>query len=111
MKKACLAGKKTGPILRELRQEHPGLSECLPGDTLFWRQLQGHFDVVIALYHDQGLAPLKTVDFDLSVNLTLGLPFIRTSPDHGTGFDIAGKNLASHTSLANAVQLADQLSD
>ncbi len=97
------------PILDNLRTEYPGLSSCQPGDTIFWRQLQDEFDVIIAMYHDQGLAPLKTIDFDQSVNLTLGLPFIRTSPDHGTAFGIAGRGQASTASFANAVQLADRL--
>ena len=98
------------PILRRLRARYPGLSECLPGDTVFWRQLQGDFDVVVALYHDQGLAPLKTIDFASAVNITLGLPFVRTSPDHGTAFDIAGKGLANVESFANAIKLAEKLS-
>lgn len=98
------------PILDELRGEYPGLSKCLPSDTLFWRHLQGDFDVVVALYHDQGLGPLKTVDFESAANLTLGLPFVRTSPDHGTAFDIAGKGIAKTTSFENAVKLARRLS-
>lgn len=97
------------PILEDLRTQFPGLSACLPGDTVFWRQLQGEFDVVIALYHDQGLAPLKTIDFDTSVNCTLGLPFIRTSPDHGTAYGLAGTGRASATSFTNAVKLCQQL--
>lgn len=97
------------PILDGLRAEFPGLSRTLPGDTVFARQLRGEFDAVVALYHDQGLAPLKTVDFDESVNVTLGLPFVRTSPDHGTAFGIAGKGVASVTSFANAVAVARRL--
>jgi 4-hydroxythreonine-4-phosphate dehydrogenase len=97
------------PILDGLRTEFPGLSRTLPGDTVFARQLRGEFDVSIALYHDQGLAPLKTVDFDESVNVTLGLPFVRTSPDHGTAFGIAGKGVASTASFANAVSVARRL--
>lgn len=97
------------PALLQLRTELPGLSLCEPGDTLFARMLRGEFDVIVALYHDQGLAPLKTVDFDESVNVTLGLPFVRTSPDHGTAFAIAGKGLASITSFANAVTVAQRL--
>jgi 4-hydroxythreonine-4-phosphate dehydrogenase len=97
------------PVLDELRREFPGLSRCEPGDTLFARQLRGEFDVVVALYHDQGLAPLKVIDFDESVNVTLGLPFVRTSPDHGTGFAIAGKGVARMTSFANAVTVARRL--
>lgn len=104
------------PELDILRAEFPGLSRCLPGDTVFWRQLQGEFDVIVAMYHDQGLAPLKTLEFDQSVNLTLGLPFIRTSPDHGTAFALAAQAQASQTqstisttSFARAVELATDL--
>jgi 4-hydroxythreonine-4-phosphate dehydrogenase len=100
---------RLNPWLDELRPRFPGLSRCLPGDTVFWRQLRGEFDIVVALYHDQGLAPLKTVDFDESVNITLGLPWVRTSPDHGTAFSIAGKNQASWKSFSNAVELARKL--
>lgn len=98
------------PWLDKLRPQFPGLSKCEPGDTVFWRQMRGEFDVVVALYHDQGLAPLKTVDFDEAVNITLGLPWIRTSPDHGTAFSIAGQGKASGKSFGNAVALARQLS-
>ncbi|WP_414661980.1 4-hydroxythreonine-4-phosphate dehydrogenase PdxA [Horticoccus sp. 23ND18S-11] len=97
------------PELERLRAEHPGLSRCEPGDTLFARALRGEFDVVIALYHDQGLAPLKVIDFDEAVNVTLGLPHVRTSPDHGTAFGIAGKGVARATSFANAVAMARRL--
>ena len=97
------------PILAGLRGRFPGLSACLPGDTVFGRALRGEFDVVVALYHDQGLAPLKTIDFDESVNVTLGLPFVRTSPDHGTAYDIAGQGRASPRSFANAVTIARRL--
>jgi 4-hydroxythreonine-4-phosphate dehydrogenase len=98
------------PWLNKLRARFPGVSPCLPGDTVFWRQARGEFDVVVALYHDQGLAPLKTLDFDESVNITLGLPWVRTSPDHGTAFTIAGQGKASWKSFANAVTLARLLS-
>ena len=64
---------------------------------------------MVALYHDQGLGPLKTLEFDEAVNVTLGLPHVRTSPDHGTGFDIAGRGIASPTSFANAVRVARRL--
>jgi 4-hydroxythreonine-4-phosphate dehydrogenase len=97
------------PLLNALRPQFPGLSTAQPGDTLFGRQLRGEFDVIVALYHDQGLAPLKTVDFDEAVNVTLGLPFVRTSPDHGTGFGIAGKGRASARSFTNAVAVARRL--
>jgi 4-hydroxythreonine-4-phosphate dehydrogenase len=97
------------PVLEGLRGGHPGLSLCEPGDTIFARALRGEFDVVVALYHDQGLAPLKTVDFDEAVNVTLGLPFVRTSPDHGTAFGIAGQGRARATSFTNAVSVARRL--
>jgi len=97
------------PILTRLRATHAGLTLCEPADTLFARQLRGEFDVVIALYHDQGLAPLKAVDFDDAVNVTLGLPFVRTSPDHGTAYRIAGQGIASPHSFANAVTVARRL--
>lgn len=97
------------PILERLRPDFPGLSRCEPGDTLFQRQLRGEFDVVVALYHDQGLAPLKVIDFDEAVNVTLGLPHVRTSPDHGTAFGIAGQGVARPTSFGNAVAVARQL--
>ena len=97
------------PALTALRQEFPGLSLCQPGDTLFARALRGEFDVIIALYHDQGLAPLKVIDFDEAVNVTLGLPFIRTSPDHGTAFSLAGRGQASDRSFTNAVSVAQCL--
>jgi 4-hydroxythreonine-4-phosphate dehydrogenase len=97
------------PALDRLRAQHRGLSRCEPGDTLFARQLRGEFDVVIALYHDQGLAPLKVIDFDEAVNVTLGLPHVRTSPDHGTAFGIAGIGVARATSFSNAVRVARRL--
>lgn len=99
------------PVLDGLRGQIPGLSRTLPGDTVFGRALQGQFDAVVALYHDQGLGPLKTVDFDNAVNITLGLPFVRTSPDHGTGYDIAGKGIASSTSMGRAIEIARRLSE
>jgi 4-phospho-D-threonate 3-dehydrogenase / 4-phospho-D-erythronate 3-dehydrogenase len=81
----------------------------LSGDTVFHYALQGDFDAVVAMYHDQGLAPLKAVAFDSGVNWTLGLPFIRTSPDHGTAYDIAGKGIANPSSMIAAIRLAKQL--
>lgn len=97
------------PTLDRLREEMPGLSGCIPGDTAFFRQLRGEFDVVVAAYHDQGLAAVKTLEFDAAVNVTLGLPFVRTSPDHGTAFEIAGKGLAKPGSFAAALKVARQL--
>ena len=97
------------PVLDRLRATMPGLSSCLPGDTVFYRQLKGEFDVVIAAYHDQGLAALKTLEFDAAVNVTLGLPFIRTSPDHGTAFELAGRSRADTGSFAAAVRVLRQI--
>jgi 4-hydroxythreonine-4-phosphate dehydrogenase len=97
------------PALDHLRTEFPGVSRCEPGDTLFARALRGEFDAVVAMYHDQGLAPLKAIEFDEAVNVTLGLPHVRTSPDHGTAFGIAGQGVARPTSFANAVKVARRL--
>ncbi len=97
------------PALAQLRVEFPGLSLCQAGDTLFARALRGEFDVIVALYHDQGLAPLKVIDFDEAVNVTLGLPFVRTSSDHGTAFGLAGQGKASPRSFTNAVTVARRL--
>lgn len=80
-----------------------------PGDTVFVRAVRGEFDAVIACYHDQGLIPVKLLAFGEAVNVTLGLPIIRTSVDHGTAFDIAGKNIADPASLVAAVRLAARL--
>lgn len=97
------------PTLAQLQRDFPGLTLCQPGDSLFARALHGEFHVVVALYHDQGLAPLKVIDFDEAVNVTLGLPFVRTSPDHGTAFGIAGQGKASPRSFGNAVSVARRL--
>jgi len=97
------------PLLDDLRNKFPGVSNALPADSLFWRARQGEFDVVVALYHDQGLIPVKTLEFDEAVNVTLGLPFIRTSPDHGTGFSIAGTGQARSNSLSRSIKVAWRL--
>jgi 4-hydroxythreonine-4-phosphate dehydrogenase len=81
----------------------------LSGDTVFHYALQGEFDAIVAMYHDQGLAPLKAVAFDSGINWTLGLPFIRTSPDHGTAYNIVGKGIANPGSMIAAIRLAKQL--
>jgi 4-hydroxythreonine-4-phosphate dehydrogenase len=80
-------------------------------DTLFHQVYHGQYDAVVAMYHDQGLAPLKMVAFDTGINWTLGLPFIRTSPDHGTAYNIAGKGIANPSSMIAAIELAIQLAD
>lgn len=93
-----------------MRNPPPVFDGPLPPDTLFYQAAaKGKYDAVLCMYHDQGLIPLKLLDFDEAVNLTLGLPIIRTSPDHGTAFDIAGKNLASPTSMTAAIRLAAEL--
>lgn len=97
------------PTLDRLRESMPGLSSCLPGDTVFQRQRQGDFDVVVAAYHDQALAAVKTLEFDAAVNLTLGLPYVRTSPDHGTAYALAGQGAANPASFAAALALARHL--
>jgi len=94
------------PRLAVLRKIYPGLTDCLPADTVFHRMREGEFDFIVALYHDQGLIPVKTLEFHHAVNLTLGLKHIRTSPDHGTAFGIAGKGIARTGSFAHAAQLA-----
>lgn len=78
-------------------------------DTLFHQHYRGDFDAVVAMYHDQGLAPMKMVAFDTGVNWTLGLPFVRTSPDHGTAYDLVGKDQANPSSMISAIQLACQI--
>ena len=78
-------------------------------DSVFRDAARGSFDAVVAMYHDQGLIPLKLLDFENAVNVTLGLPRPRTSPDHGTAFDIAGKNLADPSSMISAIRLACEL--
>ena len=81
----------------------------MPGDVIFHQALQGRYGAVVAMYHDQGLGPLKMIAFEEGVNLTLGLPIVRTSPDHGTAFDIAGKGLAHEGSMVAAIRLAERL--
>ena len=80
-----------------------------PADTVFWKAKQGEYDVVVAMYHDQACIPFKTLYFDKGVNITLGLPFVRTSPDHGTAFDIAGKNQADPSAMKEAIRLAVEM--
>ncbi len=81
----------------------------LAADTLFYQAFRGDFEVVVAMYHDQGLAPLKMVAFEHGINWTVGLPFIRTSPDHGTAYNIAGQGIAQSSSMTAALRLARQL--
>ena len=97
------------PVVQECRRLGIDVSGPISGDTVFLRAAEGEFDAVIACYHDQGLIPVKLLSFGNAVNVTLGLPIVRTSVDHGTAFDIAGKGQADPSSMIAAVQLAAQL--
>jgi 4-hydroxythreonine-4-phosphate dehydrogenase len=94
------------PVLERLRAEGFDLAGPLPADTMFHPEARARYDAAVCAYHDQALIPLKTLDFHGGVNVTLGLPFVRTSPDHGTAFDIAGRGLARPDSLFAALRLA-----
>ncbi len=94
------------PAVIKARGEGIDASDPLPADTLFYKARNNYYDIVVAMYHDQGLAPLKMLAFGNAVNVTVGLPIIRTSVDHGTAYDIAGKGCADPTSLLEAVKLA-----
>jgi len=98
------------PAIETLREEGLDIVGPLPADTMFHARARERYDVALTMYHDQGLIPAKTLAFDEGVNVTLGLPFVRTSPDHGTAFDIAGHGLADPTSLIAALNLAARLS-
>lgn len=98
-----------GPTVLSAQRKNFTVVGPLSGDTVFYHALRGEFDAVVAMYHDQGLAPLKAVAFDTGINWTLGLPFIRTSPDHGTAYDIAGQGIANPSSMIAAIRLAKQL--
>jgi 4-hydroxythreonine-4-phosphate dehydrogenase len=98
-----------GPAIAQLRAEGLEATGPHPADTMFHAAARGRYDVALTMYHDQGLIPIKTLAFDTGVNVTLGLPFVRTSPDHGTAFDIAGKGLANPASLIEAARLAARL--
>jgi 4-hydroxythreonine-4-phosphate dehydrogenase len=97
------------PAVEQLRAEGIDARGPLPGDTMFHEAARRSYDAALAMYHDQALIPIKTLAFDHAVNVTLGLPFVRTSPDHGTAFDIAGTGRADPTSLVAALKLAARL--
>jgi len=99
------------PLVSMMNDEGYTLTGPLPADTMFHAAARTRYDAAIAMYHDQALIPIKTLDFDKGVNVTLGLPFIRTSPDHGTAFDIAGKGLANPTSMIEAIRLAHRMAE
>ena len=103
--------ERIAPAIAEAQKRHRSVDLLgpLPADTLFYRASQGEFDVVLAMYHDQGLGPIKLMGFGEAVNVTLGLPFVRTSVDHGTAFDIAARGVARPESMFNAVRWAVRL--
>lgn len=99
------------PVIERLKAEGVDITGPLPADTMFHDRARATYDVAICMYHDQALIPAKALGFDDSVNVTLGLPFIRTSPDHGTAFSLAGKGIARADSLLAALRMAQQLAD
>jgi 4-hydroxythreonine-4-phosphate dehydrogenase len=103
-------GNIVAPAVKRLQSEGIDAIGPLPADTLFHERARARYDVALCMYHDQALIPIKTLAFDHAVNVTLGLPFVRTSPDHGTAFDIAGKGTADPSSLLAALTLAARLS-
>jgi 4-hydroxythreonine-4-phosphate dehydrogenase len=96
-------------LIATMQAEGFDLAGPLPADTMFHAAARARYDAAIAMYHDQALIPIKTLDFDRGVNVTLGLPFIRTSPDHGTAFDIAGQGIANPTSMVEAIRMAHKM--
>jgi 4-hydroxythreonine-4-phosphate dehydrogenase len=97
------------PAVQAARQRGIDAVGPLSADALFYHAYKGDYDSVVAMYHDQGLVPLKMIGFDSGINWTLGLPFVRTSPDHGTAYDIAGQGRANPSSMIAAIRLAKQL--
>ncbi|NWF52655.1 MAG: 4-hydroxythreonine-4-phosphate dehydrogenase PdxA [Nitrospirae bacterium] len=98
--------KEIIPSVKKAQKEGIPVSGPYPPDSLFHKAYNGEFDIVVCMYHDQGLIPLKMVSFDRGVNVTVGLPFVRTSPDHGTAYDIAWKGIADPSSMIEAIKLA-----
>ena len=104
-------GTIIAPAIEALQQDGLHVEGPFPADTLFAEHMRRRFDTILCMYHDQALIPLKALNFHQGVNVTLGLPIVRTSPDHGTGFDIAGKMTASAESLIAAITLASEIAD
>jgi len=96
-------------LVRTMQDEGFAVTGPHPADTMFHAAARARYDAAVAMYHDQALIPIKTLDFDRGVNVTLGLPFIRTSPDHGTAFDIAGQGIANPSSLIEALRMAQRM--
>lgn len=99
------------PVLNALRAQGLDITGPLPADTMFHPAARARYDVAVCMYHDQALIPIKTLDFSGGVNITLGLPFVRTSPDHGTAFDIAGQDCADATSMIAALRMAHTMAN
>lgn len=99
------------PVLDALRAQGMDINGPLSADTMFHEAARKNYDVAVCMYHDQALIPIKTLDFSGGVNVTLGLPFIRTSPDHGTAFNIAGQGIADATSMIAAIRMAAKMAD
>ena len=97
------------PAIKSAKKKGINVSRPWPGDTVFMQARKGEFDIVVAQYHDQGLIPIKYMGLESGVNITLGLPFVRTSPDHGTAYNIAGKGVADSSSLEAAIKYAIKL--
>ena len=99
------------PAIEILKAKGISVFGPLPADTMFHRAARQTYDIAICMYHDQALIPVKMIDFDEAVNITLGLPFVRTSPDHGTAYDIAGTGKANPSSMAAALSMAAKMSE
>jgi 4-hydroxy-L-threonine phosphate dehydrogenase PdxA len=97
------------PAVADAQAEGIAASGPLPADSIFFRAIRGEFDAVVAMYHDQGHIPIKVYGFEKSVAVTLGLPIVRTSVDHGTAFDIAWQGIADPTSMIEAIKMAAQM--
>ena len=97
------------PAVNEAKRRFKNIIGPASSEALFYLAYRGKLDCIVAMYHDQGLTPLKMIARDTSINITLGLPFVRTSPGHGTAFDIAGKGIARHSSMVEAIKLACRL--
>jgi 4-hydroxythreonine-4-phosphate dehydrogenase len=99
------------PAIIKIKKIVADINGPISGDVIFYMAYNGRLDAIISMYHDQGLGPLKMIAFEKGVNITLGLPFIRTSPDHGTAYDIAGKGIANPESMKEAIKLAAKMAN
>ena len=97
------------PAIKIIRKKNINITGPYPADTIFNEKVSKKFDVIICMYHDQATIPIKTIDFDNGVNITLGLPIVRTSPDHGTALDIAGRGKASEKSLFASIKMSQDI--